>query len=136
MLNIDRRAASVAFALLLLTAACDDAPPTVPIILAAGSLEVAAATSGLDPDRDGYVVTVDAGTPHPLGVDGSLTLADVPAGTHDVRLDGIAANCTADGGTTRRVRVTGGLPSNVTFVVGCAAMIEPPKVAFFCFAAL
>jgi TolB protein len=122
MLNIDRPAASAAFALLLLTAACDDAPPTVPIVLAAGSLEVAAATSGLDPDRDGYLVTVDAGTPHVLGADGALTLADVPAGTHDVRLDGIAANCTPDGGATRRVRVTEGSPATVTFVVGCAAV--------------
>jgi TolB protein len=120
MLSIHRQAATLIA--LVLAAACDNRTPMAPITLAAGSLEVAAATSGLDPDRDGYLVTVDAGAPHVLGVDGSLTLSNVPAGAHDVRLDGIAANCTSDGGTVRHVRVTEGLRTTVAFAVGCAAI--------------
>jgi Tol biopolymer transport system component len=122
MRYIHRRAATAALASLALTAACDHATPTEQVTLATGSLQVAAATTGPDPDRDGYLVTVDADAPHSIGSDGSVTLSAVPDGLHDVRLDGVSPNCSLNGGTMRRVRVTGGSPATLTFEVVCTSI--------------
>lgn len=123
MLYIDHRLAMAALAALTLAAACDHATPTERIAFATGNLEIAAATTGLDLDRDGYLVTVDTGAPHAIEADGSVTLLDVPEGIHEVHLDGFAENCTPDGGAERRVRVTQGSPATVTFAVSCAAIM-------------
>lgn len=94
----------------------------MPITLAASSLKVTAATTGFDLDRDGYRVTVDTGAPHPLSLDGSVMFQVVPAGVHDVRLDGVASNCSLGGGTRRSVSVTEGSPATVTFAVVCTTL--------------
>jgi TolB protein len=78
-------------------------------------------TSGSGLDIDGYLVTVD-GAPHTLPPNGSITIAGIGAGGHDVRLDGLAMNCAADGQAARRVSVTSGARAEVTFAVACAPM--------------
>ena len=120
---LNRRAATTTLVLLALSAACDDVTTPGHISPAFNSLEVVAATSGPDPDGDGYQVMVDGILPHALGSNASVTFSAVPAGSHEVRLDGVAANCTADAGGRRRVRVTQGRPTTVTFAVACAAIV-------------
>jgi hypothetical protein len=94
--------------------------PTV----AAGTLEVTVSTSGSDPDPDGYAVVVDGGTPQPIGNNASITLTSVAAGTHTVRLDGVAANCSVSGPNPQAVSVPASGSATVTFAVTCAA-IQP-----------
>jgi hypothetical protein len=102
-------------------AACSDTTEPDPTIPTAGRVRVTAATSGLDPDGDGYFVTVDNRVRHALGSNGSITLSAVPAGTREVRLDGVATNCTAGNGATRHVSVTAGQLSTVDFAITCVS---------------
>jgi len=87
-----------------------------------GSVQILVATAGSDPDRDGYLVAVD-GSPKPaspLAPNGSITLVGVPVGSHEVRLDSVAANCVVIGGAARQVRVDPAQLVTVDFAVACS----------------
>lgn len=74
-----------------------------------GSVQVAAATSGVDLDTDGYRVQVgDNGTQYQVPVNGAITVEGLPAGTHTIRLSDVSANCTVAGDNPRTVSVTTG----------------------------
>jgi len=111
--------ATAALVSLGIVAACDDTtrPP------APGTIQVTALTSGLDPDADGYVVTVDGGAARSLGANGSITLDGVPSGTRQVRLDGVATNCTASDDASRQVTVTAGQRTTVAFAISCVERV-------------
>ena len=86
-----------------------------------GSLTVTTSTTGSNPDPDGYTVTVDGGASKAIGTNGSVGFADLSAGDHSVALSGVAANCSASGGTSRTVTVPAGGTASTTFAVSCAA---------------
>jgi hypothetical protein len=86
-----------------------------------GSLTVTAATSGLSPDADGYLVTVDGADGGALPAGGSLTLANLPAGTHSVGLSGIAGNCQLQGDNPRPASITTGQTASLSFSIVCTA---------------
>ena len=65
------------------------APPA-----AVGTLEVTVATEGDDVDADGYTVVADPSLTSPIGVNDVVVLPTLAAGTHVVRLAGVADNCT------------------------------------------
>ncbi len=88
-------------------------PPTT------GAMTVTTSTAGVDPDRDGYTVAIDGGTAQTIGADGSLTLSNLTAGSHDVELGGVAQHCTIDGSHARAVNVTAGDTATVPFTVAC-----------------
>ena len=90
----------------------------------AGSLEVTTATTGSDPD-DGYTVTVDGGTAQSIGANATLSLANVAAAEHQVRLQGIADNCTVQGANPVRVTVASGAVGRTSFQLTCTA--RPPQ---------
>jgi hypothetical protein len=70
-----------------------------------GSLEIAITTTGNEPDPDGYVVSVDGLAAVPVGPSGTINLPNVAAGEHEIRLGGLAPNCSVSGGNPRLVTV-------------------------------
>src|SRR5947208_1227421 len=62
-----------------------------------GTVEVSASTTGVDLDPDGYAVAVDGGAGQPLAVNGTVSLAQLSAGSHSIALGGVATNCSVSG---------------------------------------
>ena len=93
-----------------------------------GSLQVSASTSGDEQDPNGYSVSVDGGPEQALGVNGSTTFTDLPAGPHDVELTGVAANCSVAGDNPRSVDVTAGQTASTTFDVSCSSTVGSIEV--------
>jgi Tol biopolymer transport system component len=85
----------------------------------AGTLRVTTATTGADPDPNGYSFTVDGGASQPIGVNGSASLANVAGGAHSVQLGGLAENCTVQGANPRSVTVSSGATAEASFAVTC-----------------
>ncbi|PYP49552.1 MAG: hypothetical protein DMD45_14100, partial [Gemmatimonadetes bacterium] len=94
--------------------------PTVPP--PTGSLTVTTSTSGQSQDPDGYTFALDNGPPQPIGVSRSITLTDVPAGSHTVVLSGVAGNCTVTNGTSRTVTLSAGGSATASFTITCQAL--------------
>jgi Tol biopolymer transport system component len=91
-----------------------------------GDLDVSASTTGQDQDTDGYTVTVDPGTAsessQALGVNATVTFADLPDGDHQVELTGLRSNCSVvTDPNPRTVTVPGGGSASTTFEVDCVA---------------
>jgi hypothetical protein len=83
-----------------------------------GSIKITVATSGSNPDADGYSVSLDNGTAQHIEPAGSYTFDGVAAASHRVELAGLAANCrTSD--NPRSVDVTAGTLTTTTFEVTC-----------------
>jgi len=117
-----------------------------------GSIEIITETSGTAPDPDGYSVSLDGGTEQAIGINASLTLSDVAAGSHTVGLSGLASNCTVTGSNPRTVTVVSNTTAQVTLDVTCTspgnirvtvsttgtnipglfiAVVSPPTLYFF-----
>jgi hypothetical protein len=90
-----------------------------PTLGGAGTLDITVSTSGPDADPDGYEAVVDGGTPQPIGINATVTLTSVAAGTHTARLDGVAANCSVAGPNSQTVTVPANGSATVTFAVTC-----------------
>jgi hypothetical protein len=90
-------------------------PPT------SGSLTISTTTSGLEPDADGYAVTIDDGAETVIAATGTLERNDIEPGNHSVRLGGMAGNCTVAGENPRAVSVPAGETVRVDFAVTCTA---------------
>jgi probable HAF family extracellular repeat protein len=86
-----------------------------------GTLRITTSTGGSDPDADGYAFAVDDGTLQPIGVNATVTLANVAAGAHTVRLGGLAPNCEVERSNLHQVSVPAGGIGDVSFVVRCPA---------------
>ncbi len=106
------RACAVA---LLLAAGCRDQGPST------GDLRVTVTTTGGDLDLDGYALTVDAAGQQSIAVTGTMLLQDLPTGSHELELIGLAANCAVGGQNPRSVTVRGGETVEVSFAVTCVA---------------
>lgn len=96
-----------------------------------GALRVSAATSGPDPDPDGYEVAVDAGPADSLASDGSLLLSGLSVGEHRVELSGVASNCDVQGENPRSATVEPADTTSTAFEVECsrrsgAVRVEAP----------
>lgn len=97
-----------------------------------GELEVTAATTGDEPDPDGYTVTVkgvwcavfclpSASSDQSLGVNASVTFGSLSPGDYFVELTGAAANCTVAGSNPRSVTVSAGASASTTFNIACSS---------------
>ena len=97
----------------------------VTCVAVTGSIEVKAATTGVDFTPNGYTVLIDVGSLAPLPVNGAATIGGLSAGDHTVRLVGSAGNCAITGDNPRAVHVTtGGVTrdtARTTFSVSCVA---------------
>jgi Tol biopolymer transport system component len=94
--------------------ACE-APPPNP-----GTIRLSTTTSGGDPDVDGYGFTLDIEASQPIGLNASTTLDNVIAGTHMVRLSGIAENCSLEGANPRSISVSAAATADVSFALTCS----------------
>lgn len=90
-------------------------------VATSGVIRVEVSTTGSDRDADGYLALLDGqGTiSAPIaGASGVGHLTTVPAGTHSVSLDGVAANCAVVGEAVATAVVTVGAPVRDTVEVG------------------
>ena len=85
-----------------------------------GNLTVTTNTTGANLDPDGYTITVDGSQSQAIATNGSVTFADLSAGSHLVTISGVAANCSVSGGNARTVTVPSGGTATTTFSVTCA----------------
>ena len=91
----------------------------VSCIVILGSIQVSTATSGPDPDPDGYSVTVSGVIAGHLSANGTLGIPGIPQGQVSLGLSAVSANCVVDGATPRMVNVTSGPAVDVAFVIRC-----------------
>jgi hypothetical protein len=88
-----------------------------------GSLVVTTGTSGSDQDPDGYSVQIDNAAAQPIGTNASLTLINVIAGEHTVRLLDLSANCAVTGTNPAHATVAAAGSVTVSFAVVCTPII-------------
>lgn len=94
---------------------------------ALGELTVTTATTGSDPDADGYTVVVDS---NPLGyveADGSRDYDGLAAGTRSVSLEDVAPNCSVVGANPRSLDVPIAGSIETTFAVDCSVLPTPQR---------
>lgn len=98
-----------------------DPMPDVPG--APGVLEVTVTVEGTQPDTDGYAVIV-ASTDVPeepvAPGGGTVRFADLPAGSHSVRLEGLAPNCVVESANPRLFQLLPDQTFRVHFRVHCS----------------
>jgi len=88
---------------------------------AAGTIRTTTTTTGVDLDADGYAVDVDGGPRTPIATSGTVSMTPFKAGTHSVRLTGIADNCTVAEPNPSVVSVTLAETTTVAFTITCTA---------------
>jgi hypothetical protein len=85
-----------------------------------GSIQVSTATSGPDPDPDGYSVTVSGNIAGHLPPNGTLGIT-LQEGRVSVGLSAVSANCVVDGANPRMVDVAFAASVDVSFVIRCVS---------------
>lgn len=83
-----------------------------------GDLRINAATTGTDPDLDGYVVTINQLPAAFIQPNGQQTLQFMPAGQYQIALSGVATNCIAS--AAQSATITAGVLTTVNFTVSCS----------------
>jgi hypothetical protein len=89
----------------------------------AGGIRVITATTGDLLDPDGYQVALDAAEPRPIATSDTLELTALAPGEHQVRLLGLADNCTVAAGSDRVVTVATGTVTDVEYQVACVGSV-------------
>jgi hypothetical protein len=121
-----RQAARVLFRMFVASAAvgvlgaCKSDGVTAPT---EGSIEVTVVTTGMDQDPDGYSLQLDGSGSQAVGLNGSVVFPNVAAGSHQVMLGGLAANCSVAATNPRAVTVVGGETASVSFAVTCVQIL-------------
>ena len=95
----------------------------------AGTIRITTATTGPDPDPNGYAFAVDGGATQPIGVNEATSLTNVTLGAHNVQLSGVATNCSIGGTNTQTVTVLAGATADVTFAITCSATTGEIRVS-------
>ncbi len=93
---------------------------TISCTATTGDLIVTTTTGGSDLDPDGYTASV-AGSSQSILTNGSVTFSGVQAGTQNVALSGIAANCTVSSANPMTVTVPAGGIGHADFAISCVA---------------
>jgi hypothetical protein len=84
-----------------------------------GAVTVTTATTGDQPDPDGYGVSVDDGAAVPAALNETVTIAQLAPGSHQVALTGIADNCRLQEDNPQTVTVVVGETTAVAFTLRC-----------------
>ncbi len=95
-----------------------------------GTLVIATATGGGDPDLDGYALMVDGRNATPLAPNATLEIA-LPPGQHTLQLLGVVAHCSVTPGTSLQVDVPSQERISVAFDISCpgaAALITTTTI--------
>jgi len=105
--------------LALAVAACFDSLATELTVGPNGALAVTTATTGTNLDPDGYFVAIDGAASQSIGLNATITFSNLEAGDYNVRITGLANNCTVNGQNPRTVTVIDGDTAQTTFEVTC-----------------
>jgi Tol biopolymer transport system component len=92
---------------------------------ATGSLRVTVATSGVDPDPDGYRLTLvedDFVREEILDATTDKTFAGLTPGTYELTVDHVAANCELAGTNPRTVTIAAAATATTSYTVACTAV--------------
>jgi TolB protein len=92
------------------------------------AISVTAPTTGSSLDADGYSLVVNGAEHGTIEINGTATLTDVPAGTHEVALTGVASNCAVQDPNPQAITVKEGAESTMRFAVTCVAV--PRAIVF------
>jgi hypothetical protein len=108
----------------ILTLGCRDSTgPAVAQTTGTIEISVSTASASIDIDPDGYSLIVDGQPRQAVGVNVMLTVGALVQGTHLIRLDGVASNCSVRSPNPLSVYVYAGKAhSPVSFSVSCSAM--------------
>jgi hypothetical protein len=87
------------------------------------TVTVQVTTSGTDLDPDGYTVRLGSRSAG-VQANGTATFTGVAAGSHELRLDGVALNCLPEGGPTRSITVGASAGAQAAFDVECFVDFE------------
>ena len=91
-----------------------------------GAILVAALTTGDDMDQNGYLFSINNSSADPIGLQDTVYVTALEAGSYEVRLSGIAENCSPEEGTNPQTTdVTGGDTVSVVFNVTCEVAGPP-----------
>jgi Tol biopolymer transport system component len=86
----------------------------------AGTLQLTVMTEGMDIDPSGYVALLDGLPKLAVGAN-AVASTNVPSGTYQVTLAGVAANCTLDDTGARVAEILTGGITRVAFTLHCSA---------------
>ena len=123
------RTALPSSALLLLFASCGGGgggDSTPPVTATTGRVAVQVSTAG-NPPVANYRLAVD-GVQRDIGLNSTLTVADLAPGNHILLLNGLPAGCAVAGGETRTVAVTAGQTASATFAVTYTAPVRTGSI--------
>jgi len=111
--------AATAFALGFVPIACDEDPISQAIEQPpTGVLQIRVETSGDDPDRDGYELSINRQSRGNITSTGTVA-ARLFTGTYEIRLQRMADNCAVQGQHPRLITVEPNVTLDVTFSVVC-----------------
>jgi hypothetical protein len=100
-------------------------PIAVPEV-APANLRVTTATTGSDPDPDGYSLSLNGVAQGPIGSNAQVLLQGLSPGNTDVVLEGVASNCQVQNGTVAEVQLVGGATLPLSFAITCSATAAGP----------
>jgi hypothetical protein len=86
-----------------------------------GSIEIITTTSGTALDPEGYAVSLDGEPEQPIGINASLTLAEIAPGQHTGQLSGLASNCSITGSNPETATVVANATAQSSFTVTCVS---------------
>ena len=106
----------------VLALGCGDSTGPAAPTTGAIAISVSTASTSIDVDPDGYTLSIDGRPGQAVGVNATLTIGALPVGSHLLRLDGLAPNCSVRGPNPLSVDVIADNPVSVaSFSVSCSA---------------
>jgi YVTN family beta-propeller protein len=99
--------------LVVIPAACS-ADPSDP-----ATMRLGIATTGSDPDPDGYTFALDGGASVAIATNDVATVGGLNPGPHDLVIDGVAPNCSLDGGPSHPIALFQSDTTDILLHVGC-----------------
>lgn len=103
---------------------------TVTVESSTGGVRFITGTAGRNLDPDGFTAMLDGASVGAIGLDDTLTVLDVPPGTHPVTLSGLLPSCHADPAEPVMQTVVAGSVAEVVFGVECLGVPANISLAF------
>jgi YVTN family beta-propeller protein len=115
-LDLDTASKTACCLILSLLVACSSSGPSD-----AATLRLGVATTGSNPDPDGYTYALDGGSAVPMATNDVVVVGGLNPGPHDLTIDGVAGNCSIDGGATHSITLFQSDTTDILLHVSCAA---------------
>lgn len=94
-------------------------PPPAPAPAPGGLVVATVSTSGKEPDRDGYLISLEGYEPRRVGVNDAVSFTDVAIGERLVTLDDVSEDCKLKGDNPMTVDVEEGREARAKFSLTC-----------------